>query len=248
MNPGKNRCEFLKEVRRRIAHENNIPLQQRECTYGGECSGTCPFCETEVQYLEKEIYRRRALGKAVTVAGIALSSLAIGACDTPSHVTPPSGNASGHIGTQIVITQDSSKISSQRTEYEERYIQVRGNVGSGTAVVDGVQIRTIKTETSATFPKEYGSPVLWLRHRLHSYRDYIAKEATDEAMILFVVNEDGRISDVGLTNMPMMSSGQDVTFLEEVRKQLMSMPRWKPATRDGKPTTSTYAIAIKDLR
>ncbi len=62
MNPGKNRCEYLKEVRRRIATENDIPLEQRECTYQGECSGTCPFCEAELQYLEKELHKRRALG------------------------------------------------------------------------------------------------------------------------------------------------------------------------------------------
>ena len=55
MNPGKNRCEYLKEVRRRIAKENEIPLEQRECTFKGECSGTCPFCEAELQYLEKEL-------------------------------------------------------------------------------------------------------------------------------------------------------------------------------------------------
>ena len=37
----------------RIAHENGIPLEQRKCTYQGECSGTCPFCEAELHYLEK---------------------------------------------------------------------------------------------------------------------------------------------------------------------------------------------------
>lgn len=75
MNPGKNKCEYLKEVRRRIAKENGIQLEQRECTFKGECSGTCPFCEAEMRYIEKELHKRRTLGKAVTVAGIALSSV-----------------------------------------------------------------------------------------------------------------------------------------------------------------------------
>ena len=75
MNSGKNRCAYLKEIRKRIATENGIPLEQRECTFKGECSGTCPFCEAELRYLEKELHKRRTLGKAVTVAGIALSSV-----------------------------------------------------------------------------------------------------------------------------------------------------------------------------
>ncbi len=75
MNPGKNKCACLKEIRKRIATENGIPLEQRECTFKGECSGTCPFCEAEMRYIEKELHKRRTLGKAVTVAGIALSSV-----------------------------------------------------------------------------------------------------------------------------------------------------------------------------
>ncbi|MBQ3734521.1 MAG: membrane receptor RagA [Bacteroidales bacterium] len=75
MNSGKNKCAYLKEIRKRIATENGIPLEQRECTFKGECSGTCPFCEAEMRYLEKELHKRRTLGKAVTVAGIALSSV-----------------------------------------------------------------------------------------------------------------------------------------------------------------------------
>ncbi|MBR4135759.1 MAG: hypothetical protein IKU03_05050 [Bacteroidales bacterium] len=34
MNPGKNRCKYLKEVRQKIADENGIPLQQRERSKG----------------------------------------------------------------------------------------------------------------------------------------------------------------------------------------------------------------------
>ena len=48
-NRGKVLCEALKEVRRRIAEENDIPLEIKECTYKGECRGTCPRCEAEVR-------------------------------------------------------------------------------------------------------------------------------------------------------------------------------------------------------
>ena len=73
MTYGKNICKQLKAIRRSIADENCIPLEIPECTYQGKCSGTCPQCEKEVRYLENELARRLTLGKAATVAGIAVT-------------------------------------------------------------------------------------------------------------------------------------------------------------------------------
>ncbi len=72
MTHGKNICKQLKEVRKRIAEENNIPLEIEECTFKGECRGTCPRCEAEVRYLENALANRLKLGKVATVAGLAL--------------------------------------------------------------------------------------------------------------------------------------------------------------------------------
>ena len=68
---GKNKCKILKQIRQKIADENDIPYVTRECTYQGECKGTCPKCEAELRYLEQELERRRSLGKAVAVAAVA---------------------------------------------------------------------------------------------------------------------------------------------------------------------------------
>lgn len=86
MNRGKNICKVLKEIRRDVARENDIPLEMPECTYEGDCLGTCPRCEAEVRYLEQELGKRKSLGKAVTIAGIALSSMVAAGCS--SHQTP----------------------------------------------------------------------------------------------------------------------------------------------------------------
>jgi hypothetical protein len=67
---GKNKCKILKEIRRQIAEKNNINLVIEECMHRGECLGTCPRCEAEVRYLERELEKRRALGKKVAVAGL----------------------------------------------------------------------------------------------------------------------------------------------------------------------------------
>lgn len=92
MKKGKRTCEILKDVRRKIAQENDIPLVERECTHEGDCRGTCPYCESEVRYLERELSKRRALGKAVTVAGIAVSTMMMGACHSPKTPATPPGS------------------------------------------------------------------------------------------------------------------------------------------------------------
>lgn len=73
---GKSKCKILKQIRQKIAQENDIPLVTKECTYQGECSGTCPRCEAELRYLEQQLARRQQLGKTVTVAALSLGLVA----------------------------------------------------------------------------------------------------------------------------------------------------------------------------
>ena len=93
---GKSTCKVLKEVRRKIADANNIPLQERECTHTGDCAGTCPYCESEVRYLERELSKRKSLGKAVAVAGIALSAVTMAGCATSEPVSSDPANKPGN--------------------------------------------------------------------------------------------------------------------------------------------------------
>lgn len=100
MNRVKDICKELKAVRRQIAEENGIDLEIPECTYKGPCKGTCPRCESEVRFLEDALAKRIKLGKAATVAGLALT-LGI------------SGNAAAQtmdtIGTQRVASEDATQ-------------------------------------------------------------------------------------------------------------------------------------------
>ncbi len=80
MGNGKYRCGVLKGIRKAVAEANGIDYVPRECTFEGECHGTCPACEAEVRYIERELRLRRMMGKAVTAAGIALGAAALLAC------------------------------------------------------------------------------------------------------------------------------------------------------------------------
>lgn len=77
---GKTTCRILKDIRRQIAEANDIDLVIKECTYQGDCAGTCPRCEAEVAYLERELARREAMGKVVRITGLAAASFAMAAC------------------------------------------------------------------------------------------------------------------------------------------------------------------------
>ena len=72
MSKGKQTCKILKEIRRQIAAENDIQLVIEECTYKGDCLGTCPKCEEEVLYLERELEKRQHMGKVAVLGGKSL--------------------------------------------------------------------------------------------------------------------------------------------------------------------------------
>lgn len=85
---GKEKCKALKEIRRQIAEKNDIPFAVSQCTHQGDCKGTCPKCESELRYLERELAIRQGLGKAVAIAGISIGARAtFTACSPTDTIT-----------------------------------------------------------------------------------------------------------------------------------------------------------------
>ena len=81
MRRGKKICETLKGIRRDIAVANEIDYQPAECHHEGDCAGTCPKCESETRWLERQLRARQALGKAVTIAGLSVALGAMSSCN-----------------------------------------------------------------------------------------------------------------------------------------------------------------------
>ena len=71
MAKGKSTCKLLKSIRQQIADANGISYQPKECHHKGDCTGTCPACEEEIRYLERELKARKGNGFGMQVAGIA---------------------------------------------------------------------------------------------------------------------------------------------------------------------------------
>ena len=62
---------MLKDIRQQIADANGISYRPKECQHKGDCAGTCPACEAEIRYLERELKARKGNGFGMKVAGIA---------------------------------------------------------------------------------------------------------------------------------------------------------------------------------
>ena len=55
---GREKCRALRQLRDDIARQNGIELKREACTYEGECSGTCPRCDAELEALTRELEKR----------------------------------------------------------------------------------------------------------------------------------------------------------------------------------------------
>lgn len=75
MMDGKKRCAKLKAIRKAVADKIGVDLHQVECTWEGECKGTCPKCKQEEDILNKAI-----LTKGATIAGAAVVATSLAAC------------------------------------------------------------------------------------------------------------------------------------------------------------------------
>lgn len=111
---GKHTCKILKEIRRQIAQANDIDLITSECKYQGDCAGTCPKCEAEVRFLENELSRRRALGKAVVLTGLSAGLIGLTSC------TKPVQQAAQEAAQRNEVTEQCSEIPTKECEVPEQ--------------------------------------------------------------------------------------------------------------------------------
>lgn len=67
---GKEKCDLLNGIRQKIADENNIDFHIEKCTFEGDCTGTCPKCESEREYLENKLEKKQKAGENVKLTNI----------------------------------------------------------------------------------------------------------------------------------------------------------------------------------
>ncbi len=244
MSRGKIICNELKAVRRRIAEENGIPLEIKECTYHGPCRGTCPRCEAEVRYLERELEKRIRLGRVATVAGVALGLASCGG-GTPQDNTNPNTHLMGTGGrNDSIIDTDTTKHIADTAkqiwrEPTDDYI-VTGDLcimPIDTLYEEG-EVGIIIDEIDPVFPG--GEEALY---RFLSENIKYPQLAWDNAIqgkvyVTFVVETDGSVSNVRI----LRDIGGGCGL--EAKRVVEMMPKWKPGKQGGKVVRTQYNLPI----
>ena len=272
MKKGKRTCEILKDVRRKIAQENDIPLVERECTHEGDCRGTCPYCESEVRYLERELSKRRTLGKAVTVAGIAVSTMMMGACHSPK--TPATSAGSESVPASVNTLSQPAE-SSPGPADEPANEPIRGNRPASAPKEEILRIVENGLCVSTDEP-DFGEDVFDYEGIVEVDDDYdeppmmglLTEEMPEfpggmDSLQAFLAREiqypqvakDNVISGTVLVEFVVEEDGRVTNAVvkvplfpecdKEACRAVMSMPKWKPGKNMGKPVRCYYQVPIQ---
>ena len=167
---GKQTCKILKEIRKQIAAENDIKLVIEECTYQGDCLGTCPQCEAEVLYLERELEKRQRMGKAAVVAGLSVGLLG---------------------ASQVALAQQPDPLRLDTTEVvlEGCVVPEMGEVGNPEH--DVYQI----VEQMPEFPNGQEALMLYIAKQVKYPAEAKKAGAYGRVFVGFIVEPDGSLSD-----------------------------------------------------
>lgn len=69
---------MLKDIRRKIAEDNDINIVVSECKYQGDCKGTCPKCEAELAELERKLRNKKLVVGAAVTTGVVAATVGVG--------------------------------------------------------------------------------------------------------------------------------------------------------------------------
>lgn len=248
---GKNICKELKEVRRRIAEENHIPLEIKECTYEGPCRGTCPRCEAEVRYLENSLAHRLKMGKVATVAGLALGLASCGGQSVGTDVLlSPTLEDSDHniseepqpevpegpetrievpdVG-EIEVVGDVMEINPSQSDEDDP------DVGS----VDDGALAGVIAEDEPEFPGGIEALYKFFQDNIQYPQLALENGIEGRVYVTFVVETDGSITNPRLLRDIGGGCGQ------EALRVVKMMPKWKPGKQQGKVVRVQFNLPVK---
>ena len=255
MKRGKKICGELKKIRRRIADENGIKMDIPECTYEGECRGTCPRCEWEVKYLEKTLFERMKLGKIATISGLALT---LSSCNGGEGIGPDIQVVGDvpNTDTENVVSEtipppppepewpDDIPVELGFVEYEEDTFAAALKPNEDTIekeIVEGEMPIPeneifISAEEMPEFPGGEQAMYAFLVKNLR----YPAGEQHIEGNVYvqFVVEEDGTLTNFKVLRDIGGGCG------EEVLRVVRLMPKWKPGMSKGQAVRVQYTLPV----
>lgn len=260
MNRGKVICKELKELRRKIAEENDIPLEIKECTYEGPCRGTCPRCEAEVRYLENSLANRLKMGKVATVAGLALGLASCGGGQPSTPLSTPPGRVDSETDLWEGEVESIPEGPESRINVPDvGEIEVCGDVmppdeplADFTGVIEDIEdyeVGEVPDDETADilsvydqdpeFPGGMDALYKFLQENISYPNLALEYDVSGTVYITFVVETDGTV-----TNPKVLRDIGGGCGLEALRVVKM-MPKWKPGMNEGKPVRAQFNLPVR---
>ena len=250
MTHGKNICKQLKEVRKRIAEENEIPLKVEECTYKGECRGTCPRCEAEVRYLENALTNRLNLGKVATVAGLALGLASCGdGTSSPQGSNSMLTTDTTPANTDTIPTADTIRPVWSEPDIPDEIITgelIIYDNDTLTTEADFPEDARLEGETDIVcFAEEYpefpgGEDAMYQFIKDNMQYPLLASENGIEGKVYvsIIIGIDGTVQNPRILRDIGGGCGDEAIRIVKL------MPKWTPGKVDGKPARIQYTLPI----
>ena len=256
---GKQTCKILKEIRRQIAEANGIEFATSECRYKGDCLGTCPKCEAEVRYLEKQLRSRSLAGKAVALAGISAGLIFMSGCSGTTSQNQSNDDMLGEfvessdiikeVGDteegEMPILEDS--IACKITEsigvkegeitHEQEIVVSHGEISIELTNPDEKGIYSYVDEQ----PEFPGGPVEMFRfigRNLKYPEEQIKAEIQGRVIVRFYVDTLGRVCE------PMIYRAIDPALDREALRVVSLFPNFTPGTLNGKKVNTYKMVPI----
>ncbi|MBR3399928.1 MAG: energy transducer TonB [Prevotella sp.] len=228
MKRGKTICKTLKEIRLQVARANDIPYEPTKCNHKGDCLGTCPACEEEVRYIERQLDIRRLLGKVVTVAGISAGLTALTACSssTRNFLRP---DVRGKMPAHDYV--DSTLQKEGETSAEHKSMVVRTDT-IGEEVLLGEVV-----ETPPEFPGGPQKMKEFIDNNLR-YPDELESDVQGRVIVQFMIERDGTVSS------PAVVESLHPLLDKEALRVISLMPKWSPAKVGGNIVETRYSVPV----
>lgn len=246
MAKGKQTCKILKEIRKQIAAENDIKLVIEECTYKGDCLGTCPKCEAEVRYLERELEKRQRMGKAAVFAGLSLGTIVAATGCGPFQPTagmPMDPNDTTRM--EQVDTIEEPLAGDVVAELPDTIVE-DNDIVYDTMALEGIVMDDEEEETDVYVVVEQMPEFPGGNEKLREYilsntqypQEAIEKGIEGKVFVYFVVEPDGSVSNVEVRRSLCQSCD------EEAVRVVKSLPKFKPGMQNGEVVRVSYVVPI----
>lgn len=234
MYTGKKTCNQLKAIRKQIADANEIEYQPTECTHDGPCSGTCPKCESEMRYIEREIQQRISLGKKVAIVGLATGLSSAFAVDADAQC----------VKKDTVDNQSITEIQHALENELVGKVELEGEMPSTECVYINVDYPDdeedrvyIVSEKMPQFPGGEDAMRKYLVENI-KYPAVAGEVGVGRVFVSFVIDKDGSVTDAKVLR------GVDPLLDKEALRVVNAMPKWEPGIQYGKAVKVQYTVPI----